>query len=109
MIAFQPGGNIKSFTAAASAPTSVTAGSHNKTGSQQYVLTNTDATNDAVIGWGQTDAEAKANAANPDGQANCYYLVHATQVVVTAGPSALFTGIAVASTAVVKVQAGIGN
>lgn len=107
MIAFNPSGPIQSFTAAASAPTSVFATGTTQVGTQQYCITNTDTANDVVLGWGASDAEAKENAASIN--AKSYYLMHSTQVVVTASDDAYFTGIAVASTAVVKVQPGIGN
>lgn len=110
MRAFQPTGNIQSFTAATpNAPTSQQAVSNDQTGNQQYVLTNTDGTNDAIIGWGASDAEAKANAANGTSVKNCYYLLHGTQVVVTGSRDAFFTGISVAGSPVIKVQPGYGN
>ncbi len=110
MIAFSPSGPIQSFTAASTAPTSQQAASVSDVGTQQYCLTNTDATNDATIGWGQTAAEAKANAVA--GLANCaqqYWLLRGTQIVVTGPCNAYFTGITGSSTAVVKVQPGYGN
>ncbi len=102
---FNPTAPIASFTAATSAPTSVRSTTSNEIGNQQYVLTNTDASIDATVGWGQTDAEAKANAVAGNSQQQ-FWLVHGTQVVITAAPGAYFTGISVSSTAVVKVQAG---
>lgn len=105
MIAFQPDGPILSFTADTSAPTSVQV-VPSSVQSGQVILTNTDATDDCVVGWGQNDAAAKANAVAGNSQ-NQYFLLHGTQVVITAtGP--YFTGIAGAS-CVVKVQAGTGN
>jgi hypothetical protein len=108
MFAFQPNGPIQSFTGATSAPTSVQAVTGNKTQNQQYVLTNTDSTNDCVIGWGQSDTEAKLNAASGTNVQNCYYLLARSQVVVTAASGAYFSGITASSTAVVKVQPGYG-
>ncbi len=105
MTPYNPTAPIGSFTAATSAPTSVQSLSSNEVGNQQYVLTNTDASIDATIGWGQTDAEAKANAVAGNNQRQ-FWLVHGTQVVITAAPGAYFTGITGSSTAVIKVQAG---
>ena len=105
MIAFQPKGDVESFTGATTAPTSVQAVGND--GAQQYCLSNTSSTIDCIVGWGQTDVEAKANATA--GNANSYYLMHSTQVVVTAPINAYFSGVTSSSTAVVKVQAGIGN
>jgi hypothetical protein len=109
MIAFQPTGPILSFTGASSAPTSVQPLSTNGVRNQQFCLTNTDSTNDCVVGWGQTDAEAKLNAAVATASQKCYYLLARSQVIVTAGPEAFFSGIAVASTSVIKVQCGYGS
>lgn len=109
MIAFTPTGPIVTFTAASSAPTSQQATSTNNTQNQQYMLTNADTTNDAVIGWGTSDTIAKLAAAAGSTVTNCYYLLRGTQVVVTGPTGAFFSGIAVASTAAIKVQAGYGN
>lgn len=109
MIAFQPKGNLASFTGATSAPTSVQSLGNTGEQFQQYVLTNTDTAVDCVVGWGQTDTEAKANAAAASSVINCYFLLHATQVVVTGPVGAFFSGKTASSTAVVKVQGGIGN
>ena len=109
MIAFDPSGPLLGFTSASTAPTSVQAISLDGTNSSQVCLTNADTTNDAVIGWGATDAQAKLNAAAGASVVNCFYLPHATQVVITTSPNAFFSGIAVASTAVIKVQAGYGK
>ena len=73
------------------------------------MLTNIDGTNNCVVGWGATDAEAKLNATAPAYTNKCYYILHSTQVVVTIPTGSYITGIAVASTAVIKVQAGYGN
>ncbi len=105
MIPFNPTAPINSFTAATSAPTSVQSLPLSDVANQQYVLTNTDASIDATVGWGQTDAEAKANAVAGNSQRQ-FWLVHGTQVVITAAPGAYFTGITGSSTAVIKVQAG---
>ena len=109
MIAFTPTGPLLSFTSASSAPTSVQAISVDGVRDTQIMLTNIDSTNNCVVGWGSTDAEAKLNAAAPVSTNKCYYLLHSTQVVVTVPTDSYVTGIAVASTAVIKVQVGYGN
>jgi hypothetical protein len=108
MIAFQPKGALLSFTADATAPTSVQALSLASEQAQQFMLTNISASVDVVVGWGSSDVAAKLNAAAGTTVQKCYYLMHGTQVVITAGANSYFTGIG-ASSAVVKVQAGIGN
>ena len=109
MIAFRPAGPLLGFTAAASAPTSVQAISLDGVQQQQVVITNTDTTNDAVVGWGISDAVAKLNAAAAASVQNCTYVLHASQIVVTVPSNSYFSGITGSSTAVVKVQAGYGN
>lgn len=108
MLAFEPQGPVLGFTADATAPTSVDATPITGLQSGQVMFTNTSSSVDAVIGWGTTDAIAKANAATPfAGCVQQYYLLRGTQVVVSAtGPH--FTGIA-ASPCICKVQAGTGN
>ncbi len=108
MVAFTPQGNLASFTGATSAPTSVRSLGQTGVGNQQYMLTNTDAAIDCVVGWGQSDTEAKLNAAAGATVMNCYFLLHGTQVVITGPREAYFSGITGSSTAVVKVQAGNG-
>ncbi len=108
MNAFEPHGPILSFTAAGSAPTSVKAISLDDCQNQQFCLTNIDPSNDCVVGWGQTDVEAKINAAAGATVSKCYYLLHGTQVVITASNNAFFSGIS-SGTAIVKVQAGMDN
>lgn len=108
MIAFDPNGPLLSFTAATSAPTSVQAISLDSVQNQQYVLTNTSSSIDAVIGWGQTDAAAKLAAAAGSNTSNCYYLLHGSQVVITAATNAYFSGITASSSALVYVQTGYG-
>lgn len=108
MFAFQPTGTIQSFTGATSAPTAVQCIPLNKTQNQQYLLTNTDSTNDCVVGWGQTAAEAQLAAAAGTSVQNCYYLLARSQVVITGPARAYFSGITASSTAVVKVQPGYG-
>lgn len=108
MIAFYPTGALLSFTSASSAPTSVQATTLVGQQAQQVCITNTDTANDAVIGWGATDAIAKLNAAAGTTVYNCYYVLHGQQVIVSVPQNSFFSGIAVASTAVIKVQAGVG-
>jgi hypothetical protein len=107
-ISFAPNGPVLSFTTAAAAPTSVQAITSDGVPNSQVVLTNTDTTNDCVVAWGQTDAQAKTNAVVANASSNCFFLLHNTQVVITAAPNAFYTGIAVAGSPIVKVQAGIG-
>lgn len=108
MIAFTPKGPLLSFTAATSAPTSVQAVSLDNVRETQVCITNTDTTNDAVVGWADSDAKAKVNAAAGTTVTNCIYVMHNSQVVVTAPAGSYFSGITGSSTAVVKVQAGYG-
>ena len=110
MIAFNPTGAVLGFTGANSAPTSVQALSANGVGTQQYCLTNTDVANDCIVGWGSSDAIAKLQAVGGAGNANCYYLLARSQVVITGPVGAFFSGITPGSgvTAVIKVQAGHG-
>ena len=111
MNAFVPKGPLLSFTGANTAPTSVQVVSLDNIVDQQVCLTNTDTSNDCVVGWGASDAVAKLNAAAGSTVCNCYYLLHGTQVVVGAPSGSYFSGITPGSsvTAVVKVQAGTGN
>lgn len=106
MNVFNPKGPLLSFTSASSAPTSVQAVTVDNERAQQIMITNVDTTNDAVVGWGETDAKAKINAAAPASTSKCVYVLHGSQVIVSASAGAYFSGIAVASTAVIKVQAG---
>ncbi len=109
MIAWTPQGPLLSLTAASSAPTSVRVTSQSQVTSMQVKFDNVSATIDAVMGWGQSDAEAKANAAAAADCVKCFYLLRGTVQVVTIPNGAYVTGISVSSTAVVKVQSGIGN
>ncbi len=108
MNVFQPQGQIMSFTAATAAPTSVQSNTAQvgMIAQRQFILTNTDQNNDAVIGWGVTDAIAKLAAAGT--VADCYYLLARSQVVISAAPGSFFSGITAANTAVIKVQSGTG-
>ena len=109
MNAFQPRGALLSFTGATSAPTSVQATTQDNVDNFQVMLTNIDPTIDCGVGWGASDAAAKANAVASAGSPNCYYLLRGTQVAITVAPGSYFSGITPASTAVIKVQAGTGE
>lgn len=109
MLAFRPAGPIQSFTGATTAPTAVQALSLDNMPEQQVILTNVDAAVDCIVGWGDSDAKAKAAAANGGAAQNCYYLLHSTQVCITVPPNSYFSGITASSTAIVKVQPGYGN
>lgn len=109
MIAFTPTGPLLGFTSASSAPTSVQAITLDNVMDQQVMITNVDGTNDAVVGWGTSDAEAKANSAAPATTSKCVYVLRNSFVIITVPPNSYFSGIAVASTAVIKVQAGHGK
>lgn len=107
---FRPTGPLLSFTGANTAPTSIQAVSLNNVVDQQVCLTNTDASNDCVVGWGASDASAKLNAAVANLSQSCYYLLARSQVIVAIPSGSYVTGITPGSsvTAVVKVQAGCG-
>lgn len=108
MIAFTTSGPLLSFTAAVTPPTAVKAISLDGANRQQYCLTNIDAAIDAVVGWGQTAAEAQANALAPASTSKCYQLLAREQAVITASSDAFFSGATASVTAVIKVQAGQG-
>lgn len=107
---FKPTGPILSFTGANSAPTSVQAVSLDNSQHMQVVLTNTDAVNDCIVGYGQTDAMAKVNAAAGASTNQCYYLLARSQVIIEVVSGSYFSGITPGTsvTAVIKVQAGDG-
>jgi hypothetical protein len=107
MIAFQPQGPIVGFTGATTAPTSVQAVSLSNVGVQAYNIDNTSTSIDCVVGWGASDAEAKANAAAGASTVNCHYLNFRTSEVIIASKDAYFSGITASSTAIIKIQAGI--
>jgi hypothetical protein len=108
-LAFLPTGPLLSFTAAVVVPASVQAISLSGEQAMQVCLTNADATNDAVIGWGATDAIAKANAAAPATTANSFFLLRNSQAFISVPSNSFFTGITGAATAAIKVQAGISH
>jgi hypothetical protein len=105
--AFQPLGPIVGFTADTSAPTAQQAGVTGDVRGPQVMLTNTSSTVDVVVGWGSDSPGAKAAAASTTSESQ-YYLLRGSQVVISVGSGAYFTGITSSSTAVVKVQAGVG-
>jgi hypothetical protein len=104
--AFYPSGPIVGFTSASTAPTSVQVTSLDGTSAPIVMLTNIDATNDAVVGWGVDDTQAKVNSDASKGSNKCVVVPHASSVFVAAGPNAYFSGIALSSTAIIKAQAG---
>jgi len=108
MNVFRPTGPLLSFTGANAVPTSVQAVSLNNTVDQQVCLTNTDAANDCVVGWGASDAAAKLNAAVANLSQSCFYLLHNSQAILGIPSGSYVTGITpgAAVTAVIKVQAG---
>ena len=109
MSAFCPTGPILGFTGATTAPTSVQAVTVNNAVDQQVCVTNISATIDCVIGWGQTDAAAKLNAAAGATVCNCFYLPFLKQVILSIPSGSYISGITGSSTAVIKVQAGYGQ
>ena len=111
MNAFRPNGPLLSFTGANAAPTSVQAIALDATVYQDMVVTNTDVANDCVIGWGETDAIAKLNAAAGASVTRCYYLLARSQVVIRVSSGSYMSGITPGSgvTAVIKVQVGDGE
>ena len=113
MLAFTPNGPILSVAAAANsnaaAVVAVQAVSSGNTNVQQVKLSNTDTTNDAVVGWGQTAAAAAFAARATNLSPNCTFLMHSTIEVITVPPNSFVTAILVAGTPTVKVQAGYGN
>lgn len=110
MIAFQPTGAIKSFVSDTSAPTAVQSLSQNGVqGAVQYMITNTDSANDSVVGWSVISSDdAKLKAVVASGYEDCTYVMHSTQICITAPVGAYFTGIG-GGTATIKVQVGLGN
>ncbi len=113
MIAFTPSGPILSIASAANVAAAILVAvqvpSTNNINVQQIKLTNTDGTNDAIIGWGQTAAQAAFNAVLTNQQTNCTHLMHSTIEVVTIPPNSWVTAILVAGTPAIRAQAGYGN
>ncbi len=109
MIAWTPQGPLLSFTADTTAPTAVQTVSVSQVQSQQVKFDNTDATDDVTIGWGNSSAEAIANAAAAADCNKCFYLMRSTVQVMTLPAGSYVTGKTASGTSVVKVQSGIGN
>lgn len=113
MLAYTPTGPLLSFVAAANsnaaANVAVQAVSLTNVGSQQVKLSNIDGTNDAVVGWGATAAQAALNAAAGATVVNCTYLMHSTVEVVTVPVNSFVTAILVGGTPTIKAQMGYGN
>ena len=113
MLAFQPNGPILSIAAAANSNAAVgVAVQLVPSGNvlvQQVKLVNTDGTNDAIVGWGATAAEAAFNALTTNGSPKCTWLVHSTIEVITVPANCWMTAILNAGTPTVKVQTGYGN
>lgn len=105
MSVFIPQGAPLTFTAATSAPTSVLPLSTGGVDCHTFRLVNESSTISCVIGWGASDALAKANAAGVN--ANSCVIPAFAIVDVTAPPGAYFSGIASSTTAVIYVQAGL--
>ncbi len=113
MIAFTPQGPILSVAAAANvaaaAVVAVQVVSTGNTKVQQIKMSNTDSTNDAVVGWGQTAAQAAFNAVVANAATNCTFLMHSTIEVITVPDNCFVTAILAAGTPTIKLQAGYGN
>lgn len=103
MIAFDPNGPIISVTSNAGAQ--ITCGDN--VNNNMAMLTNIDTTNDAIVGWGQTQGAATQAAQNSTISINCFYLLHNSQAAVVM-PTGSFVFVApVAGTPTIKMQAGI--
>lgn len=111
MNTFNPNGPINSIAAAANSNAAVgvalQVASADNVPNQQVKITNTDTTNDAVVGWGQTAVLAAFNALATNQSPNCTFILHNTSEVITVPSNAFFTAILVAGTPTIKVQAGI--
>lgn len=105
MQAFQPLSPVYTFTANSSAPSSVQPVSAGTVRATQVMITNVSATVTVVVGWGSSDAIAKANAViNSSSQQ--FAIAPLTQIPISVAETTYFTGIG-ASSAVVYVQAGL--
>ena len=107
-MAFQPTGPLLGFTGATSAPTSVQAITLNNEQSSRVCLTNAGAVA-CVVGWGQTDTQAKLAAAAGSTVINCFALLPSSQLIVVVPSGSYFSGITGSSTAAITVQAGNGE
>src|SRR5689334_8935858 len=105
MDAFQPLSKVYTFTADTSAPTSVQPVSAGNVRATQVLITNVSATVTVVVGWGSTDAIAKANAV-VGASAQQFAIAPLSQLPISVAETQFFTGIG-ASSAVIYVQAGL--
>ena len=105
MSVFNPQGKPLSFTGATSAPTSVVPTSVHGFDCDTFRIVNESATIACVIGWGATDAIAKANAAAIN--ESCCVVPPFGVIDVVAQPNSYFSGITPSSTALIFVQAGL--
>lgn len=102
---FNPEGPVTSIAASTVAPTAVQISSSTGVPCSNVLLQNTNATVDAMIGWGGTTLEAAANVASISSP-NQYYLPAANQVVVVARPDGFFTGTTTTISATIRIQPG---
>lgn len=106
---FSLNGTTGTFTAAGTCPTAVqilTPGVNQA----QYVITNTSTTIPAFIAFASTAAQAATNCVIPTAtQQPVYVILPYTQIVVTTGGNAFFTGITASSTAIIYVSSGQGS
>lgn len=103
--AWQPNGGTKNFTADTTPPTSQQMAPLSGVNPQTVKVDNTSTTVSVVVGWGASDDEAKANAANGV-QKCCLILPNSTLYIIMPG-NAYVTGKTGASTAVIYVQPGV--
>jgi hypothetical protein len=109
MTPFEVQGNTVTFTGATTPPTAVQCVSNAGTRAPQYLLTNIG-TVTVFVGWGQSAAEAAANAVVPTSTPTYVYpLLGGTQVVISGPPNAYFTGDTASDTAIVYVTPGYGE
>ena len=105
MSKFTPLGTPLSFTAATTAPTSVQPILADGIQQTAYRIVSESVTTACVIGWGKSDAEAKANAAAIN--SNCAVIPAYGLIDIVAPHGSYFSGITSSSTAVMYVQPGI--
>lgn len=105
MQAFQPLSTVYTFTANSSAPTSVNPISAGNVRATQVMITNVSATVTVIVGWGSTDAIAKANAVQGASDQQ-FAIAPLSQRPISVAETTFFTGIG-ASSAVIYVQAGL--
>ena len=105
MSVFSAQGPAVTFTGATTAPTSVQPLSANGINCNTFRIVNESITIACVIGWGATDALAKANAAA--GNSNCAVVPAGWLIDVSAPANSYFSGITPSATAVIYVQSGL--